>query len=94
MRRWISVRAVGMTSPPAADVTGSEFVRYFTTKDAVSMSIVDDLLPATATALGDVKADMGPDTKVLERFSPRPRSVCSLVSLRWRQRLVTSVLLS
>jgi AcrR family transcriptional regulator len=49
----------------AANVTRSEFARYFATKDAVIMSIVDDLLHATATALGDVKADMGPEHALL-----------------------------
>jgi AcrR family transcriptional regulator len=49
----------------AADVTRSEFERYFATKDAVIMSIVDDLLHATATALKDVKADIAPEHALL-----------------------------
>lgn len=48
-----------------AGVTRSEFARYFATKDAVIMSIVDDLLHATATALGDVKADLAPEQALL-----------------------------
>jgi AcrR family transcriptional regulator len=49
----------------AADVTRSEFERYFATKDAVIMSIVDDLLHATAIALRDVKADIAPEHALL-----------------------------
>jgi len=49
----------------AADVTRSEFERYFATKDAVIMSIVDDLLHATATALRDVTADIAPEHALL-----------------------------
>jgi AcrR family transcriptional regulator len=48
-----------------AEVTQSEFARYFATKDAVIMSVVDDLLHATATALGDVKADLAPEHALL-----------------------------
>ncbi len=48
-----------------ADVMQSEFARYFATKDAVVMSIVDDLLHATATALGDVKPDVAPEHALL-----------------------------
>jgi AcrR family transcriptional regulator len=48
-----------------ADVTRSEFARHFATKDAVLTSIVDDLLDATAAALGDVKADRGPEHALL-----------------------------
>ena len=49
----------------AADVTRSEFERYFATKDAVIVSIVDDLLHATATALRDVTADIAPEHALL-----------------------------
>jgi AcrR family transcriptional regulator len=48
-----------------ADLPQSEFARYFATKDAVIMSVVDDLLHATATALGDVKADIEPEHALL-----------------------------
>lgn len=49
----------------AAGVTPSDFARYFATKDAVIMSIVDDLLHATAAALGDVKSDIEPEHALL-----------------------------
>ena len=49
----------------AADVTQSEFERHFATKDAVVMSVVDDLLRATATALRNVKADVEPEHALL-----------------------------
>jgi AcrR family transcriptional regulator len=38
----------------AAGVPPSEFVRYFPTKDAVILAIVDDLVQATAAALRHV----------------------------------------
>jgi AcrR family transcriptional regulator len=49
----------------AADVTPSDFARHFATKDAVIMSIFDDLLHATVTALQDVKTDIGPEHALL-----------------------------
>jgi AcrR family transcriptional regulator len=49
----------------AAGVTPSEFARHFATKDAAIMSIVDDLLHATATALRDVKTDIAPEHALL-----------------------------
>ena len=49
----------------AADVSLSDFERHFATKDAVIMSIVDDLLGATATALGDVETDIEPEHALL-----------------------------
>jgi AcrR family transcriptional regulator len=48
-----------------AGVTRIEFTQYFAGKDAVIMSIVDDLLHATATALGDVNADVAPEQALL-----------------------------
>jgi AcrR family transcriptional regulator len=49
----------------AADVTPADFERHFATKDAAIMSVVDDLLQATAAALGDVKADVDPEHAML-----------------------------
>jgi AcrR family transcriptional regulator len=49
----------------AANVTPSEFARYFATTDAAIMSIVDDLLHATATTLGKIKADVEPEHALL-----------------------------
>ena len=49
----------------AADLTPADFGRHFATKDAAIMSVVDDLLQATAAALSDVKADVDPEHAVL-----------------------------
>ncbi len=49
----------------AADVTAPDFARYFASKDAVLMSIVDDLLRATAVALRDVEAGTTPEQALL-----------------------------
>jgi AcrR family transcriptional regulator len=43
----------------AADVTSDEFARYFTSKDAVLLSVVEDLLQASVDELGDVEPDTG-----------------------------------
>ena len=49
-----------------AGVTPSDFARYFATKDAVVMSVVEDLLHATAAALRDVEADVSPEQALLD----------------------------
>jgi|HubBroStandDraft_3_1064219.scaffolds.fasta_scaffold01833_6 AcrR family transcriptional regulator len=49
----------------AADVTPADFERHFATKDAAIMSVVDDLLHATAAALGDVKPEVDPEHALL-----------------------------
>jgi AcrR family transcriptional regulator len=49
----------------AADVTPADFERHFATKDAAIMSVVDDLLQATAAALADVKAEVDPEHALL-----------------------------
>lgn len=48
-----------------AGATPPEFVRYFATKDAVVMSIVDDLVQATAAALKHVDAAASPEHALL-----------------------------
>jgi AcrR family transcriptional regulator len=50
----------------AADVAPSDFARYFATKDAVVMSIVEDLLQATAAALRHVEACVSPEQALLD----------------------------
>jgi AcrR family transcriptional regulator len=45
----------------AADMTLPEFAGYFASKDAVVMSIVEDLLQAQATALGHVEESTSPE---------------------------------
>jgi AcrR family transcriptional regulator len=57
-----------------ADVSPHDFARHFASKDAVLLSIVEDLLQAAADALGDVEPDTGPEhalfiatTKVVSR---------------------------
>jgi AcrR family transcriptional regulator len=45
----------------AADVSPHDFARHFASKDAVLLSIVEDLLQAAADALGDVEPDTGPE---------------------------------
>ncbi len=49
----------------AAGVTPRDFARYFVTKDAVIMSVIDDLLQATTTALGHVKTTVDPEHALL-----------------------------
>jgi AcrR family transcriptional regulator len=49
----------------AADVTPADFERLFATKDAAIMSVVDDMLQATAAALRDVRADVDPEHALL-----------------------------
>lgn len=49
----------------AADITPADFARHFATKDAAIMSVVDDLLQATAAALGDVKPDVDAEHALL-----------------------------
>jgi AcrR family transcriptional regulator len=49
----------------AADVTPADFERHFATKDEAIMSVVDDLLQATAAALADVKAEVDPEHALL-----------------------------
>lgn len=49
----------------AAEVTPSDFVRHFASKDAVLMSIVEDLLQATVAALRDVGPGTGPEQALL-----------------------------
>jgi AcrR family transcriptional regulator len=49
----------------AADVTPDEFARYFTSKDAVLISIVEDLLKASVDALRDVEEAVGPEHALL-----------------------------
>src|ERR1700744_182341 len=44
----------------AAKITPPEFAEHFATKDAAIMSVVDDLVQATAAALGHVDAAAGP----------------------------------
>jgi AcrR family transcriptional regulator len=49
----------------AADVSSDDFARYFASKDAVLVSIIEDLLRASADALGDVEPDAGPEQALL-----------------------------
>ena len=49
----------------AAEATPSEFLRYFATKDAVLLCIVEDLLHATAAALANVDAAASPEQALL-----------------------------
>lgn len=49
----------------AADVTPDEFARYFTSKDAVLVSLIEDLLHASVAALRDVEPDTGPEHALL-----------------------------
>jgi AcrR family transcriptional regulator len=49
----------------AAKITPPEFAEHFATKDAAIMSVVDDLVQATAAALGHVDAAAGPEQAVL-----------------------------
>lgn len=49
----------------AADVTPTDFARHFASKDAVLMSIVDDLLQATTVALRYVAAGTTPEQALL-----------------------------
>jgi AcrR family transcriptional regulator len=49
----------------AADVAPPDFARYFEAKDAVLMSIVEDLIQASAAALGDVEAGTNPEQALL-----------------------------
>jgi AcrR family transcriptional regulator len=49
----------------AADVTPADFERHFATKDAAIMSVVDDLLQASAAALADVEAEVDPEHALL-----------------------------
>jgi len=49
----------------AAGVAPPEFARYFATKDAVLLSIVEDLIQASAAALGDVEAGTNPEQALL-----------------------------
>jgi hypothetical protein len=62
-------------------VTPSEFARHFATKDALIMSIVDDLVRASGTALGKVKTDTAPEHSMLiatiEVLAPSSMAVVS-----------------
>jgi AcrR family transcriptional regulator len=49
----------------AVNVTPADFARYFATKDAVVMSIVEDLLHATAAALRHVERNTSPEQALL-----------------------------
>lgn len=49
----------------AAEASPSDFSRYFATKDAVLLCIVEDLLHATAAALANVDAAAGPEQALL-----------------------------
>src|ERR1700743_866650 len=49
----------------AAEVTPDDFARYFASKDAVLMSIVEDLLHAIAAALTNVDAAASPEQSLL-----------------------------
>ena len=49
----------------AADLTPSDFACYFATKDAAVMSIVDDLLLASAVALRRVEVSASPEQALL-----------------------------
>jgi len=49
----------------SAGVTPAEFGRYFATKDAVIMSIIDDLVQATAATLPHVEAAASPEQALL-----------------------------
>ena len=49
----------------AADVAPPDFAGYFATKDAAIMSVVDDLVQATAAALRHVEAAASPEQALL-----------------------------
>ena len=49
----------------AADLTPPEFVRYFPTKDAVVLSVVEDLVQAIAAALRHAEPAAGPERALL-----------------------------
>jgi AcrR family transcriptional regulator len=49
----------------AADISPLDFARYFASKDAVLLSIVEDLLQASVDALGDVEAAIDPERALL-----------------------------
>jgi AcrR family transcriptional regulator len=62
--RWYEAITVDQIAD-AAHIPLSDFAGHFATKDAVVMSIVDDLLNAIAEALGDVKKDIDPEHALL-----------------------------
>ena len=49
----------------AAGLTPRDFARYFATKDAALMSVLDDVLQATAVALRSVEAAASPEQALL-----------------------------
>lgn len=49
----------------AAGVAPPDFTRHFASKDAAIMAVVDDLVQATAAALGGVEAAAGPEQALL-----------------------------
>jgi AcrR family transcriptional regulator len=72
----------------AADVTPADFSRYFATTDAAIMSVVDDLLHATAAALKDVEAETSPERALLTATTEAVRAIIDGRGVITRERLI------
>lgn len=72
----------------ATDVTPADFSRYFATTDAAIMSVVDDLLHATAAALKDVEAETSPEQALLTATTEAVTAIIDGRGVITRERLI------
>jgi AcrR family transcriptional regulator len=75
----------------AADVRPADFSRYFATTDAAIMSVVDDLLHATAAALKDVEAETSPEQALLIATTEAVTEIIDGRGVITRERLLAMV---
>lgn len=75
----------------AADVMPADFSRYFATTDAAIMSVVDDLLHATAAALKDVEAETSPEQALLIATTEAVTEIIDGRGVITRERLLAMV---
>ena len=72
----------------AAGVTPADFSRYFATTDAAIMSVVDNLLHATAAALKDVEAETSPEQALLIATTEAVTAIIDGRGVITRERLI------
>jgi AcrR family transcriptional regulator len=87
--RWRGYDAIGVDQIAAtAGVTPQDFARYFATKDAVIMSLADEVLQAGVAALARVAQNTDPLDALLIVHTETLRAIANGVGVMTRERLV------